>query len=438
VQQGVLKYWGRSNTHQHWFAIELWLGQKFFNLAFCSYLQYFNWATIPGRRFSNSPTSQSPIVIGNFRTERNRTNDNNIVGNFKTMVNEQDIYDWWRKLDITWKRIFKQTIDINHNPDIDELREILNIESIECSKAYIVSLEPLQYLKKLRKLNCSSTNIISLDKIRNLTLIDELDCSNTKIKILEPISNFSNLWILKCLKTPLDNLRGMENLNSLEYFYCSGSTIKDIEPLRYLPSLKLVDCSLTNIQSIEPLKHLADFEKSVIYHDTPAFEAELLYESNNFNYEAKDSFFVQAAEIVVQTQQGSASLLQRRLKLGYNRAGRIIDQLEAAGIIGQFDGSTAREVIIKDLLTLQTFLDSGKDTYSTIAYNWKVETKDTETNSNNSVIQNNNQPTENIIENNSVGSTEKPKDYKIYYQITSIVFIIGIIIVSYLFFKKYS
>jgi CarboxypepD_reg-like domain len=59
-----LQYWGRSNTHQHWFAVGLRFGQKFFNVAFCSYLhlQYFNWAAVPGRRISNSPTSQSPIV----------------------------------------------------------------------------------------------------------------------------------------------------------------------------------------------------------------------------------------------------------------------------------------------------------------------------------------------------------------------------------------
>jgi hypothetical protein len=62
-----LQYWGRSNTHQHWFAIGLQFGQKFFNVAFCSYLhlQYFNWASVPGGRFSNPPTSQSPIVGGN-------------------------------------------------------------------------------------------------------------------------------------------------------------------------------------------------------------------------------------------------------------------------------------------------------------------------------------------------------------------------------------
>ena len=57
-------------------------------------------------------------------------------------------------------------------------------------------------------------------------------------------------------------------------------------------------------------------------------------------------------------QQGSASLLQRKLKLGYNRAGRIIDQLEAAGIIGPFEGSKARQVLISDEYSLEQFLSS--------------------------------------------------------------------------------
>jgi hypothetical protein len=63
-----LQYWGRSNTHQHWFAIGLRFGQKFFNVAFCSYLhhQFFNWAAVPGGRFSNSPKSQSPTVVRYF------------------------------------------------------------------------------------------------------------------------------------------------------------------------------------------------------------------------------------------------------------------------------------------------------------------------------------------------------------------------------------
>jgi S-DNA-T family DNA segregation ATPase FtsK/SpoIIIE len=72
----------------------------------------------------------------------------------------------------------------------------------------------------------------------------------------------------------------------------------------------------------------------------------------------RDDLFEDAARIIVQHQQGSASLLQRRLKLGYNRAGRIIDQLEAAGIIGPFEGSKARQVLIKDELSLEQFLNN--------------------------------------------------------------------------------
>jgi S-DNA-T family DNA segregation ATPase FtsK/SpoIIIE len=67
----------------------------------------------------------------------------------------------------------------------------------------------------------------------------------------------------------------------------------------------------------------------------------------------RDKMFDDAARIIVQHQQGSASLLQRKLKLGYNRAGRIIDQLEAAGIVGAFEGSKAREVLVKDPASLE-------------------------------------------------------------------------------------
>ncbi|MGK4568392.1 DNA translocase FtsK [Flavobacterium sp. 3HN19-14] len=72
----------------------------------------------------------------------------------------------------------------------------------------------------------------------------------------------------------------------------------------------------------------------------------------------RDSMFREAAEVIVTAQQGSASLLQRKLKLGYNRAGRLIDQLEAAGIVGPFEGSKARSVNIPDLTSLDQFLNN--------------------------------------------------------------------------------
>jgi S-DNA-T family DNA segregation ATPase FtsK/SpoIIIE len=72
----------------------------------------------------------------------------------------------------------------------------------------------------------------------------------------------------------------------------------------------------------------------------------------------RDKMFDDAAKLVVQFQQGSASFLQRKLKLGYNRAGRIVDQLEAAGIIGPFEGSKAREVLCKDMEHLNQILQN--------------------------------------------------------------------------------
>jgi S-DNA-T family DNA segregation ATPase FtsK/SpoIIIE len=75
----------------------------------------------------------------------------------------------------------------------------------------------------------------------------------------------------------------------------------------------------------------------------------------------RDKMFEEAAKLVVQFQQGSASFLQRKLKLGYNRAGRIVDQLEAAGVIGGFEGSKARDVLIKDMSQLDEIIQKIKN-----------------------------------------------------------------------------
>jgi len=81
----------------------------------------------------------------------------------------------------------------------------------------------------------------------------------------------------------------------------------------------------------------------------------------DFDPDDRDPMFEDAARLIVMHQQGSTSLIQRKLKLGYNRAGRIIDQLEAAGIVGPFEGSKAREVLIIDEYALEQFLDNMKN-----------------------------------------------------------------------------
>ncbi|MEO0528116.1 MAG: DNA translocase FtsK 4TM domain-containing protein, partial [Bacteroidota bacterium] len=93
-------------------------------------------------------------------------------------------------------------------------------------------------------------------------------------------------------------------------------------------------------------------------HLLPEYSGEDSGTSIDYNISERDSMFKDAAEVIIIAQQGSASLIQRKLKLGYNRAGRIIDQLEAAGIVGPFEGSKARQVLVPDLLALEQLLNN--------------------------------------------------------------------------------
>ena len=90
-------------------------------------------------------------------------------------------------------------------------------------------------------------------------------------------------------------------------------------------------------------------------YELPEFIKEEKSNSESISGE-RDPMFNEAARVIVSHQQGSASLLQRKLKLGYNRAGRIIDQMEEAGIVGPFEGSKARQVLISDLNSLENIL----------------------------------------------------------------------------------
>ena len=90
-------------------------------------------------------------------------------------------------------------------------------------------------------------------------------------------------------------------------------------------------------------------------YELPEFIKEEKSNSKSISGE-RDPMFNEAARVIVSHQQGSASLLQRKLKLGYNRAGRIIDQMEEAGIVGPFEGSKARQVLISDLNSLENIL----------------------------------------------------------------------------------
>ncbi|HDZ13756.1 hypothetical protein LCGC14_1801650, partial [marine sediment metagenome] len=95
-------------------------------------------------------------------------------------------------------------------------------------------------------------------------------------------------------------------------------------------------------------------------HELPEYSGEESGTNLDYDIADRDALFQEAAEVIVIAQQGSASLIQRKLKLGYNRAGRIVDQLEAAGIVGPFEGSKARQVLVSDLAALNILLNGEK------------------------------------------------------------------------------
>ncbi|MBX2910914.1 MAG: DNA translocase FtsK [Cyclobacteriaceae bacterium] len=98
----------------------------------------------------------------------------------------------------------------------------------------------------------------------------------------------------------------------------------------------------------------------------PEFEGDDDKGASAVDLSERDAMFEEAARLIVAHQQGSTSLIQRKLKLGYNRAGRLIDQLEAAGVVGAFEGSKAREVLIVDEASLEQLLSELKEKHSPI------------------------------------------------------------------------
>ena len=121
--------------------------------------------------------------------------------------------------------------------------------------------------------------------------------------------------------------------------------------------LTRLQCAFVDTPEVEKITEFIGSQKAYPQaHQLPEYVGE---ESDPLedNVDDRDKLFDEAAEIIVNAQQGSASLLQRKLKLGYNRAGRIIDQLEAAGIVGPFEGSKARQVLVSDLNQLNDLLN---------------------------------------------------------------------------------
>lgn len=132
--------------------------------------------------------------------------------------------------------------------------------------------------------------------------------------------------------------------------------------------LTRVQCALIETKEVE---RIVDFIGEQRGYTTPYYLPEYTGDDKDsdggtvgaVDLNKRDSLFEEAAKLIVMHQQGSTSLIQRKMNLGYNRAGRIMDQLEVAGIVGPFEGSKARQVLVSDLSELDARLANIKDIY---------------------------------------------------------------------------
>ncbi|MFA9289667.1 MAG: DNA translocase FtsK [Solirubrobacteraceae bacterium] len=117
-----------------------------------------------------------------------------------------------------------------------------------------------------------------------------------------------------------------------------------------------IQCAFIDTHEVEEITEFIGSQKG--YADAyllPEYESDI-EKINGVDLSQRDALFDEAAKVLVIAQQGSASLLQRKLKIGYNRAGRLIDELEMAGIVGPFEGSKARQILVSDTMQLENIL----------------------------------------------------------------------------------
>ena len=151
-------------------------------------------------------------------------------------------------------------------------------------------------------------------------------------------------------RTILDNSGADQLIGRGDMLYTQGNDLTRIQ------------CAFVDTPEVADITEYIGSQKAYASaHMLPEYVGEEGGTNLDNNVEERDKLFREAAEVLVIAQQGSASLLQRKLKLGYNRAGRLIDQLEAAGIVGPFEGSKARQVCVPSIDALDQLLNNEQN-----------------------------------------------------------------------------
>ncbi|MEM7086845.1 MAG: DNA translocase FtsK [Bacteroidota bacterium] len=153
-------------------------------------------------------------------------------------------------------------------------------------------------------------------------------------------------------RTILDNSGADQLIGRGDMLYTQGNDLTRIQ------------CAFVDTPEVADITEYIGSQKAYASaHMLPEYVGEEGGTTLDNNVEERDKLFREAAEVLVIAQQGSASLLQRKLKLGYNRAGRLIDQLEAAGIVGPFEGSKARQVLVSSIEALDQLLNNEQNDF---------------------------------------------------------------------------
>lgn len=129
--------------------------------------------------------------------------------------------------------------------------------------------------------------------------------------------------------------------------------------ISYNGELTRLQCAFVDTPEVDKITEFIGYQEGYPeQYYLPIYEDEKDEKGKTFDASDRDDLFETAAKIIVMSQMGSTSLLQRRMKLGYNRAGRLMDQLEAAGVVGPNQGSKVRDVLIKTEAELQQYLSN--------------------------------------------------------------------------------
>jgi DNA segregation ATPase FtsK/SpoIIIE, S-DNA-T family len=148
-------------------------------------------------------------------------------------------------------------------------------------------------------------------------------------------------------RTILDHPGANQLIGKGDMLFSSGSELVRLQ------------CALVDTPEVERIcEHIAKQQCYPTAYLLPEYLGENNEMTGMIDLNQKDEFFDDAARLVVLNQQGSTSMIQRRFSIGYNRAGRIMDQLEAAGIVGPSEGSKARRVLFQDEYSLEQLLNS--------------------------------------------------------------------------------